>query len=238
MCTVTYLPIDADSYLLTSNRDEHVARKPALPFAKYEIHGSEVYFPKDTHAHGSWIAHNRGAFTLCLLNGAFEPHKHMPPYRLSRGIMLLDFFEHNNTAKFIHNYRFNDIEPFTLIVVEQVGNKIALTELRWDGQQMHQREFNSSEPKIWSSVMLYPQPVIDLREKWFNEWLQQQTHETYDRITDFHLFAGDGHQARNLVFRDGMKHTVSISSIHVQADKSKLWYRDLITNKTFIKEVS
>lgn len=69
--------------------------------------------------------------------------------------------------------------------------------------------------------MLYPEPAIELRDMWFKTWLKQQTTETYGRISDFHLFVGDGHQAHNLVYSNGMKQTVSISNIFVQDVQSK-----------------
>lgn len=67
MCTVTYLPIGKSSFILTSNRDESQQRKIAAPPEKYSIYDTNVYFPKDTDANGTWFAAAETKFTLCLL---------------------------------------------------------------------------------------------------------------------------------------------------------------------------
>jgi len=42
MCTVTYLPLADNRFILTSNRDEGVMRKPALMPEVYEIAGKQA----------------------------------------------------------------------------------------------------------------------------------------------------------------------------------------------------
>lgn len=91
MCTVTYLPVST-GFVLTQNRDEAPTRSPQI-ISKEKRFGTELLFPKDTKAGGTWIATARDGRTACLLNGAFEKHKHEPPYRLSRGLVLLDFLD-------------------------------------------------------------------------------------------------------------------------------------------------
>ena len=56
MCTVTYLPLQDNGFILTSNRDEAIVRKISLPPAKYTINNTSVFFPKDQEANGTWIA--------------------------------------------------------------------------------------------------------------------------------------------------------------------------------------
>ena len=117
MCTVTFLPKGENGYILTSNRDE-TPKRAASPPQAYDVHGIAVTFPKDPLAGGTWIACDKQRFTLCLLNGAFEKHSHRPPYALSRGLMLLDFFKYNDAESFQIGYDFEGIEPFTLIIVD------------------------------------------------------------------------------------------------------------------------
>ena len=101
MCTVTYIPSNKDSYILTSNRDESPQRASAEIPKKYKIFDQDIFFPRDPQAGGTWIASSEENYTLCLLNGAFKKHKWNPPYRMSRGLVLLDFFKYNNTNKFL-----------------------------------------------------------------------------------------------------------------------------------------
>src|SRR5688500_18696780 len=104
MCTLTYIPLK-DGFLFTSNRDERRLRAPALPPEVYRVHGKDILFPKDGEAGGSWVA-SSDSLQLCLLNGAFERHIPNPPYRLSRGIVLLDAFGYEGFHAFFEKYSF------------------------------------------------------------------------------------------------------------------------------------
>ncbi|GBL36066.1 hypothetical protein EMGBS15_16610 [Filimonas sp.] len=90
MCTVTYLPVSSSSFILTHNRDEHHTRAIALLPEKKTMQDIEIIFPTDQQGGGTWIATSK-EFTLCLLNGGFEKHIPSPPYRHSRGLVILDF---------------------------------------------------------------------------------------------------------------------------------------------------
>ena len=229
MCTVTYLPLSNSSFILTSNRDEGQYRKIALPPDKYEVHDTTVYFPKDMDAYGTWFAAAETKFTLCILNGAFEPHKHNPPYRLSRGIMLLDFFKYNNVQKFISQYDFEGIEPFTLLIFEQSPDT-GIHELRWDGIKIYTTVYDASKPLIWSSAQLYTKEVIRQREEWFAAWLDAKNEFTIDNIIHFHKTGGTGDRDTDLLMnRDGIVFTVSITSIRREEKESLMRYEDLIS---------
>lgn len=230
MCTVTYLPLSKHSFILTSNRDENPLRI-ALPPAKYLHYGQSIYYPKDPQAGGTWIASSEKNFTLCLLNGAFKKHQHLPPYRISRGIMLLDFFKYNDAEKFAAEYNFIGIEPFTLLLI---GNSVPIIfyELRWDGLQVHLRKVDVTQPEIWSSAMLYPDDVINQRRQWFAEWLANHNNYTTDTIFKFHRFGGNDDEANKLVMnRENKVRTVSITMINQSDQKHSMLYNDLLQNK-------
>ncbi|HAD11338.1 MAG TPA: hypothetical protein DCF33_02760, partial [Saprospirales bacterium] len=111
MCTVTYLPL-SNGFILTHNRDEAPARSPKSIVRE----GSPaILFPRDTHAGGTWIACSQSGRTACLLNGAFVLHRRQPPYRRSRGLLLLDFFDWKNADDFFAEYDLHNIEPFTFL---------------------------------------------------------------------------------------------------------------------------
>lgn len=233
MCTVSFLPISLHEFILTSNRDEDVNRPSALPVEGYNITNSVVYFPKDQKANGTWIATSTNGYTLCLLNGAFEAHTSLPPYKKSRGIMLLDFFEYNDVTRFSKNYDFNGIEPFTLVIVNTCTEtqKIILNEIRWNGNTITKTLLDSALPHIWSSATLYTIDTIKKRECWFNEWVNKQTLYTQDAILFFHRFAGDGSLYNDLMINRGEKKTVSITSIHKKTAYSEIVYEDLLQQK-------
>ena len=92
MCVLTYIPTENQGFILTSNRDEAVSRTLALPPKKYQLGGQYVFFPKDPQGDGTWIG-SCGNYTLCLLNGGIEKHVPKPPYRKSRGKVILDPFK-------------------------------------------------------------------------------------------------------------------------------------------------
>jgi hypothetical protein len=236
MCTVTYLPLSSSSFILTSNRDESQQRKIALPPEKYVIYETNVYFPKDTDANGTWFAAAETKFTLCLLNGAFKSHERHPPYRLSRGLMLLDFFKYLNVRDFISQYNFEGIEPFTLLILEQSPNTI-IHEIKWDENKIYFGNKKAGVPSIWSSAQLYPKKVIEEREKWFDEWLTKNVFNI-DNIVRFHKTGGSGNSYTDLLMnRDGKIFTVSITSLLRKEKESLMRYEDMISEKVVEKTI-
>lgn len=229
MCTVSFLPQDK-GFILTSNRDESVNRKQALSPRDYFINNKTMYFPKDMEGQGTWIATTKNDFTLCLLNGAFEPHISKPPYIKSRGLVLVDFFKFESCLDFIKNYPLDGIEPFTLIVVGSIQNQ-TLEELRWDGDQLHHIQLDYSRPYIWSSATLYSKETILARELWFKDWLQKHQVYSVDEILFFHHFAGNGKIEENVLMKGSKKRTVSITSISNKNDSKQIVYEDLIIKK-------
>tara|TARA_R110001592_G_scaffold59819_3_gene181713 strand:+ start:3551 stop:4234 length:684 start_codon:yes stop_codon:yes gene_type:complete len=226
MCTVTFLPKGKTSYILTSNRDE-TPKRAALAPESYTVHGKEIFFPKDPLAGGTWIATDKKQFTLCLLNGAFEKHHHKPPYKLSRGIMVLDFFMYNNIRNFVEQYDFSGIEPFTLILIES-NNNLSATELVWDEVRLHVRSLDVTQPQIWSSSTLYPEAVRAERKHWFKLWLEAHDKFQQNEIIDFHKTGGKGDEWNDFVMnREGKVQTVSVTSIEKGEDFS-LVYEDLL----------
>lgn len=231
MCFVTYIPYQ-EGFILTSNRDESVGRPKALPPKKYFIDSIPVFYPQDQLAGGTWIATSPKS-TVCLLNGAFVKHQHQPPYRMSRGRVVLDFFRHEQLTDFVSHYELTGIEPFTLIVVEQ-ENELQLSELRWDGTQLHVKYLNAGQTYAWSSVTLYSETVIQERERWLKDWLSQHSGFEGKDILDFHTFGGNGDDANDLVMnRNNQLRTVSTTQIQKTPAQFLINYQDRLTGKRF-----
>ena len=233
MCTVTYIP-SKDGIFLTSNRDEKSWREAAIPPTAYRFETGSIVFPKDAHAGGTWIAAHENGHAVVFLNGAFESHTSTPPYKKSRGIVLLDLINSHSPYNSFHSVNLNNIEPFTAIILDQ-GH---LFECRWDGAVKHRETLNSEEPYIWSSATLYDRTIRDKRQSWFKEWLSKTTRTSLTDILNFHQFTGDGDRHNDLrMNRDGKVATVSITSVQLSGQKISMHYLDLQTNERFTHDL-
>lgn len=221
MCTATYLPLSSNSFVLTHSRDEKAIRPAAHPPKAVSIGGQTVTYPQDPQGLGTWFAVSAG-LTACLLNGAFMAHKPTPPYKHSRGLVVLDAFDYVSVDAFIRHHSFAGIEPFTLILAE-TGR---LTELRWDAKRLFISDKDPKQPHIWSSVTLYGADVVEQRERWFTQWCAQQPWSAKG-IRNFHLAAGAGDPHNALRMNRPQYLTVSLTSVVHDGHHSDMYYQDL-----------
>lgn len=227
MCTLTYIP-KSDGFILTSNRDEAKSRKVAS-FPKYKtIEGQKVLFPQDGDAFGSWIATSKDRL-VNLLNGAWEKYKHDPPYRKSRGIVLLDSFKYNDFKDFSLQYDFDNIAPFTIVCLD-FKNQLSIEVLRWDGKEHSIETLNPQEPHIFSSAPLYPESIRKEREKMFAEFLKSNDQISAEDMVNFHQFGGNENAPIKLD-ESHFVHTISITSVEKKANELCMQYHDLIQNE-------
>ena len=224
MCTVTYIPKGRDSFILTSNRDENAARS-AQNISMIGQKGVLLAFPRDTKAGGTWIAVSGDNRVVCLLNGAYTWHRHDPPYKRSRGIMVLDFFTFSSAVAFFYDYDFEGMEPFTMIIYD----RDKLFEFRWDGAKKNVKPLDNREKYIWSSSTLYDEAVKAKRERWFQQWLDQQEELNLEAILHFHRTAGDGDPYNDVIMnREELVQTVSITNIVKEPKQVEMLYHDLL----------
>lgn len=227
MCTVTFIP-SAGKVFLTSNRDEKNWRKDAAVPSVYEFTSGKLLFPKDADAGGTWIAIHENGNAIVFLNGGFIAHTPKPPYRKSRGLILLDLIEGATPYNSFLAIKLNNIEPFTAIIWDD-GH---LFECRWDGERKHTRQMDETIPHIWSSVTLYDDEVIAKRNAWFENWLQKNPAPAQSDILHFHQFTGDGDSHNDLrMNRNGMVFTVSVTSLDITAGNAGMRYLDLKNNR-------
>jgi uncharacterized protein with NRDE domain len=232
MCTLTYLPLPQQgSWLFTTNRDESPMRPTLPPSVHNHGEGIKLLYPKDEMAGGSWIIVSGKGRAACILNGAFVRHYRKPPYRKSRGLIILELFDYPNTQTFLNEYDLNNIEPFTMVIVDGAN----LYDLRWDGQQRHIEQLDSQKPHLWASPTLYTAEWIEKRQQWFKSWLH--SHPKFERrdIVDFHLHAGIGDPMNDLVMnRYNMVRTVSITSLEHINQQTTMQYLDLLQGQDTI----
>jgi uncharacterized protein with NRDE domain len=233
MCTVSFIPV-GNKYYITSNRDEKLTRKKALQPKLYQHKGVNLLFPKDADAGGTWIVAKENGDAAVLLNGAFISHVADPPYRRSRGLVLLDLFAEERPSIAFTKMNLDDIEPFTVIIIE---NK-SLFEFRWDGNEKYGKQLSKLQPYLWSSATLYDGLTVKKREKWFENFLEKNIMPSQSTIIDFHRFTGDGDAANDLLMsREGLYNTVSITSIELNGIKTRMYYLDLKENENFTEEL-
>jgi Transport and Golgi organisation 2 len=223
MCTVTFIPVN-DKVFITSNRDEQCGRLQAIAPDFYAMQTGKILFPKDRNAGGTWFAVHENGNTLVLLNGAKVKHIPQPPYRKSRGLILLDMTDSDDPLHVFLTTDYMDIEPFTVIAYCE-GN---LFEYKWDGKEKWHRRLQEDIPHIWSSVTLYDDSATAKREEWFRKWLLENPAPTQQDVLLFHQAAGDGDSRNDLLMnRDGVVLTVSITSLESSRETGVLAYLDL-----------
>lgn len=233
MCTVTYIPRQKGDFILTSNRDEQASRSPKS-LTLTEQDGQELLFPRDTAAGGTWIASSDANRVVCLLNGAFRSHDRRPPYRRSRGLMVLDFFSYGKAEDFFRLYNFQGMEAFTMVIVER-GK---LWEFRWDEEKQYLSSLDSEKPHIWSSSTLYNEKAKEKRRTWFEAWIKNSHIFNRENSLYFHRTAGDGDPWNDVIMnREGIVQTVSITSILKSADRIDVMYHELLTDQVRTAEI-
>ncbi len=233
MCTLTYLPSPA-GYTFTHNRDERMDRPTSREFRVREVKGQTLYFPEDLEAHGTWIAFSNNGISACLMNGGSLEYTRKLPYRHSRGLVVLHFFEYDSVQQFHEEYNLENIEPFTLVIRDKKG----LWRITHNENETTLDEEDADSPNIWASTTLYTRKVRDKRKEWFTSWLRSTTAITPENIREFHRTAGDGDSENDLVMsRWGTLKTLSITQIAVTSKRAELVYEDFVQKSRDYKEV-
>jgi uncharacterized protein with NRDE domain len=234
MCTVSFIRVK-NKVFLTSNRDEKHFRSAAIPPTFYASETGNLLFPKDGDAGGTWIAMHENGNAIIFLNGGFISHIPTPPYRLSRGVILLDLISQSSPLLHFSKMSLASIEPFTAVIWEE--NR--LYESRWDGNQKYFLELDATIPHIWSSATLYDDEVISRRKTWFSKWLQSNPEPEIENILHFHQFTGDGDGYNDLMMnRNGQVYTVSITGLEIREQTGLMKYIDLKNKMNYTQEIN
>ncbi|HJW27694.1 MAG TPA: NRDE family protein, partial [Saprospiraceae bacterium] len=225
MCTVTFIPF-GQTIFITSNRDESPSRHARGLMSRHEGDLPPIHFPLDEESQGSWIALADTGRSVCLLNGGFVPFIPDPPYRMSRGRVVMDAAGTTDLDVFLEQYNLEGIAPFTLLIYEDDR----FMELVWDGFHRHIKSLSTEVPQLWSSVTLYPPEIREWRQAVFQEWLQERKAFDRESIMAFHnLKKGD---ATNdfIMNRGEIVKTLSITNIQLGPAKGSMLHLDLEKN--------
>ena len=225
MCTVTYLPLGNNDFILTSNRDEQPSRKTIEP-KEYLEDGVKLTYPKDELAGGTWIGLSSKNRLICLLNGGFESYVRETSYKMSRGVIVKAILKSNDFENYINNFDFTGIEPFTIVLVDW-NMELKIFELVWDGNQQHFSELGQS-PKIWSSSTLYTKEEKALRKMWFANWLKDRQKFTPKDILEFHHNSDLGTVENAPRMKRSYVETVSVTSVKKRDSNIEMNYQSLV----------
>ncbi len=210
MCTVTYLPLPNNNFILTSSRDVPYARKKALIPEVFTEDNIELNYPKDGEAGGTWIGTSSKNRLICLLNGGFYYHTSLSHYKKSRGLIVKELLKADEIRKGIKEIDLTEVEQFTLTIVDW-NEGLGLLEFVWDGEKKHLKKMKQ-EPQIWSSSTLYDKSIKKLRKEWFADW-QKENEFVQENILKFHHTAGIGDPTIDVMMDRGAGGTVSITSV-------------------------
>ncbi|XLS28021.1 NRDE family protein [Flavobacteriaceae bacterium M23B6Z8] len=217
MCTVSYVSL-SDGFVLTSNRDEDPNRKTSAPKSLALDSSVTIEAPIDQEKGGTWIAMEPATKRVaCLLNGARTNHKRTPPYRKSRGKIVLDAFLHDSFEQYALSIQLEGIEPFTLILADGA----VLLEMVWDGTQKELSKLDSKKPWLWSSSTLYSSEEKRRKQHIFDEYLKKHPISS-ENMWELHGAVG----RKDFILERVYVKTVSITQIKVNATNTSMRYQD------------
>ncbi|MFB6307665.1 MAG: NRDE family protein [Flavobacteriales bacterium] len=184
MCTLTYLPINNNKFLVGSNRDEHIQRPSATLPIIVNSGNMPILAPIDPQGKGSWFGYNiKLDKKACLLNGAFIKHEHTPPYSKSRGLIMIESLSYKTLHNFSKVKDFENIEPFTLIHI----NNDSIEEIRWDEEKVYYESYSKNKPMVWSSSMLYDSSIKKNTQEHFNKKFNNKEKYEEEELLDFQI---------------------------------------------------
>ena len=224
MCTVTFA-VANKSIIITSNRDENIDRAATtIPTIQlYNTH--QIIHPTDNKAKGTWIGVNNNNTVAVLLNGALYKHTKATYYAMSRGLIIPTILQTNNAEKAITKLYLNNIEPFTLLLLE--ANYLYL--YRWNGEALSKELLAINEYHIISSATLYNEQYSQQKREAFNNF-KNKNNLTNDTILAFHK---SQYYENWLPIEAAKNHikTISTSQIIIQHNISTFNYFDFISNQ-------
>lgn len=187
-----------------------------------------MIFPKDEVAGGTWFGISNRNRLICLLNGGCTSHKREETYRKSRDVIVTDLLASENAVDTIRSYDFNEIEPFTIVMVDWIEDS-CLYELVWDGVYIHFSE-KPWVPQIWYSFLLYSEEIKKKRESWFSEFIFNNLRPSETEVLKFHKTAGEEDLTSNIIMDQDFVKTKSITQFS-KLDVGSMRCEDLQTQE-------
>ena len=152
---------------------------------------------------------------VCVLNGGFVKHKRKEKYKKSRGLISKEILKTNDFLGYIHEIDLENVEPFTMVIVDYWGSELHLFELVWDAHEKHFSKLKT-EPKIWSSSTLYSNEINDQRKEWFHDWLDNNDFTSTNILKFHHAEMGD--KSQTILMKRSYVETVSITTVKKESN--------------------
>jgi hypothetical protein len=152
LCILSIFSQENGDFILTQNRDESHLRPTSDEILTREIEHKPFTGPIDLVSKGTWIYYS-DEYVVCILNGEYEKHSHLPPYRKSRGLIVLEFLKFNSVEEFAKEIDLKGIEPFTMVMVHRKNSERKI--LVWNGKEKFLEDHSGEELIVRSSSTLY-----------------------------------------------------------------------------------
>jgi Transport and Golgi organisation 2 len=232
MCTVTYIPCN-NGYYLSSNRDENKNRPLALLPVMYNINETNLIFPKDTKAGGTWIVLKENGDSLCLLNGAVVNVALNYLHTTSRGKIVLKIATSNSMIDEFKKIDLHYTAPFTLVLIQN----LILIECRWDGQKKNIKYLNTNQSKIWSSCTLYNKQQQQQKENLFTKWQRKNYKINIKEIFNFHQQVQFNTEENKLILNE-VENYLTVSTTCVAVNNAQVSMHHIDLKKDVSKTIS
>lgn len=152
MCILSIYSKPNGDFILTQNRDESHLRPTSHEIITRYFEGKPFTGPIDLVSNGTWMYYTED-YAVCILNGEYKKHSHQPPYRKSRGLILLDFLQYTSVEEFVNEIDLEGIEPFTMVMVHRKSSERKI--LVWDEKRKYLEDHSGKELIVRSSSTLY-----------------------------------------------------------------------------------
>jgi hypothetical protein len=203
--------------VITSNRDEQRSRKNSLAPEFLDLGKCKAIIARDAQAQGTWMLTDNLGRTAILLNGAFETHIPSPPYRESRGIILMNLFQEDNFKSAFLFFNLEKIEPFQVIYLD----RNQAFQCVWDGNQKHLFELDLSTPQGFFSPTLYSKEQQDEKRNHFFKTLGEIDSIDSAQLLEFHSNQNINSSDLNFFMSREHQTTKSISQVELNSTKTK-----------------
>ena len=216
MCILSIVKSE-QGIVITSNRDEQRSRKNSLAPEIIDLGERKAIIARDAQAQGTWLLTDNLGRTAILLNGAFESHIPAPPYRESRGLILMNLFQEENFKSAFLFYNLENIEPFQVIYLDT--NQAF--QCVWDGNQKHLFVIDLSTPQVFFSPTLYSkEQQVEKRHHFFKTLAEI---ESIDSSQLLEIHSNQNINSLDLNFFMSREHqtTKSISQVELHSRHSR-----------------
>jgi len=217
MCILSIVKSE-QGIIITSNRDEQRSRKNSLAPEIINLGDRKAIIARDAQAQGTWLLTDNHGRTAILLNGAFESHIPAPPYRESRGIILMNLFQEDNFKSAFLFYNLENIEPFQIIYLD---TEIAF-QCVWDGNQKHLFAIDLSTPQVFFSPTLYTREQQEEKRNHFFKTLAEIGSINSNELLEIH--SNQNIHSSELNFFMSREHQTTKSISQVELDSTQSYY--------------